>query len=232
MGKIVFIGHSVVKGTDYGGVTLEETFSVKIGRNNGYTTADIFNAGVSSDTSSGMLARFQADVIGRSPDVCVFAGCAANDWGFGVPVETFKNNLRSMIEMAKSSSIKCVVFTDVLHRGDAAVFNSYYRFIEATKEVAALKKCPIVDVYGRFSQTVMLGEHASLYVDHIHLTKAGHQYVADHASQPFYTGLFVNEYEPEPAPEASSLLLAVANYVISTGNPGLTAGVAAAMPQA
>lgn len=50
---IVFLGDSITKGTDYGGVTLTDTFAYKIGTANGYPPASIYNKGVGSDTSAG-----------------------------------------------------------------------------------------------------------------------------------------------------------------------------------
>lgn len=235
MSRIVFIGHSVVKGTDYGGVTAADTFVRKIGIANGYAPGDVLNKGVGSDTSAGMLARFNADVIAHNPDVCVFAGCFANDWGAGVPLATSKNNLAAMIDLAQSAGIKCVVFTDVLHRGDVTVFNTYFPYIEAAKEVAAAKKCRYIDLYARFCHSVMVSEFLPLYVDNIHLTIAGHQFVADHAAKSFYARFFVADPvvvpDPEPVPdpaEPSALLLAVTDYVLATGNATLTARILSA----
>lgn len=231
MSKIVFTGHSVPKGTDYGGVTAADTFVRKIGIANGYAPADILNKCVGSDTSAGMLARFQADVIAHNPSVCVFAGCLANDWAAGVPVATSKSNVATMIDLAQAAGIKCVVFTDVLHRGDVTVFNTYFPYIEAAKEVAAAKGCRYIDLYARFCQAVMVGEFLPLYVDNIHLTIAGHQFVADHAAKSFYAGFFVADPVVDPVPlpdESSELLLAVVDYVLMTGNAALTAEVFAA----
>lgn len=237
MGKIVFLGHSVVKGTDYGGVTAADTFARKIGVAAGYAVADIINAGKSSDTTTGMLARFQADVMAHNPSVLVFAGCLVNDWATGIPVATTKANLTSMVSQAKSSGIKCVMGTDNVNRGTASDFNSYYAYIEAAKEVANAHGLPLFDTYSRMAQKVMVGDHASMYVDTIHLSIAGHQLFADFAGKPYHSGFFVPaepvvpEPAPEPAPgtgEPSALLVAVADYILATGNSNLTSGVLAA----
>lgn len=231
MSKIVFIGHSVVKGTDYGGVTAGDTFAHKVGIANGYAAADILNKGVSSDTSAGVLSRLQADVIDNPPAVCVVM-IGVNDWATGVSLVTYKSNLLDIVDAIKNAGIKCVLFTDNAKRGTSSDFSSYYPYIEAIKEVAAAKECDVVDIYGRMCQRMLVGDHATLYTDDIHLTVAGHQFVADHAAKSFYSGFFTTGpvVQPDPDPEASPLLLAVANYVLATGHPDLTSEVAAEMP--
>jgi len=235
MSKIVFLGHSVVKGTDYGGVTAADTFARKIGVAAGYAVADIINAGKSSDTTTGMLGRFAADVLAHSPAVVVFAGCVVNDWSTGIPVATTKANLLNMVTQAQAAGIKCVMFTDNVNRGTAAEFNAYYPFVEACKEVAFTKGLPLVDTYARMTQRMLVGDHAALYVDAVHLTGAGHQFFADLAAKPYHTGFFVADPVAAPNPDQSpgpsqpsTLLLAVADYVLATGNAALTADVLAA----
>lgn len=235
MSKIVFLGHSVVKGTDYGSVTAADTFVRKIGLAAEYAVADIINAGKSSDTTTGMLGRFATDVLAHSPAVLVFAGCVVNDWATGIPVATTKANLLNMATQAQALGIKCVMFTDNVNRGTAADFNAYYPYVEACKEVAFIKGLPLVDTYARMAQRIMVGDHASLYVDPIHLTISGQQFYADFAAKPYHAGFFVADPvvvpDPEPVPnpaEPSALLLAVTDYVLATGNATLTAGVLAA----
>lgn len=235
MSKIVFLGHSVPKGTDYGGVTAADTFVRKIGVAAGYAAADIINAGKSSDTTTGMLGRFAADVLAHSPAVLVFAGCVVNDWATGIPVATTKANLLNMATQAQALGIKCVMFTDNVNRGTAAEFNAYYPFVEVCKEVAFDKGLPLVDTYARMTQRMLVGDHAALYVDAIHLTVAGHQFFADFAAKQYHAGFFVADPvvvpDPEPVPdpsEPSALLLAVTDYVLATGNATLTAGVLSA----
>lgn len=227
MGKIVFIGHSVVKGTGYGSVTATDTFAHKIGLANGYAAADILNKGVSSDTSAGMKARVQADVIAHAPDVCAIM-IGVNDWSTGVSVATFKANLSDSVDAIKAAGIKCVLFTDNVNRGTAAEFTAYYPYIEAIKDVAFEKGCKIVDLYGRMSQRMLVGDHASLYVDAIHLSVAGHQFVVDHAAKGFYAGFFVKQPEQPPTqttPDLKPLVAAMADYILGAANASLTGAI-------
>lgn len=146
MGKIVFVGHSVPKGTDYGGVTRTDTFGYKIGIAAGYADADIYIRGVGSEVSSGLLARIPTDVIALAPDVCgVMIG--ANDWGLNIPVATFKANLRAIASAITSAGIKLVLFTDNMVRGDQAGFLSIGKYEDAIRDIAVEFNCPLVDTY-------------------------------------------------------------------------------------
>lgn len=223
MGKIVFIGHSVVKGTDYGGVTLADTFASKIGAANGYAANEIINKGLSNDTSAGVLARMQADVVANSASVCVVM-IGVNDWGQSVPLQTFKANLLGIVSACNDAGIKCVMFTDNMHRGTTDVFVSYYPYIEAIKEVAHSSKSPLVDVYGAMSQKVLENNYLSLYVDNIHLSISGHSFIASQADKPFYSGVFVADQQTGGA-DSSALSVAMADVILSIIHPSLTASV-------
>lgn len=223
MSKIVFIGDSVTKGIGYGGVTASDTFARKIGLANGYAVADIINAGVSSDTSAGVLSRLNADVISHAPDVCVVC-IGVNDWATGVTVSAFKSNLASIISQLKSANIKVVVFTDNMNRGNNAQFIAYSAFIDATKEEAAAANCPLIDFYSRMCVEAMVGAHTALYADMIHLSIAGHTYWANFAAKPWHAGFFlpdpvVSPCEPGECPEcppaATELQLALSDLLSS-----------------
>lgn len=229
MGKIVFIGHSVVKGVGYGGVTPTDTFAYKIGIAAGYAAADVINKGVGSDTAAGMLARVQPDVIALAPDVCAVK-IGANDWSSGRTVAAFKADVVAFLNIVQAAGIKVVWFTDNMTRGTSADFTSQYPFIEAGKEAAAAAGCVIVDSYGRMSQQVLVGDYAPLYAggtDPIHYSVAGHSFEAAHALRSFYAGAFVKTPVSPPVPgrDLTPLVSEIAQVILDVGNPILTAGV-------
>jgi len=185
MGKIVFVGHSVPKGTDYGGVTRVDTFGYKIGIANGYADSDIYIRGIGSETSAGLLARTQADVIDLDPDVCV-AMTGANDWGTGVSVATFKANLLAFGQMVLAAGIKLVLFTDNMIRGDLNTFVNVDKYENATRDVARALNCPVIDIYSRMCYNALCGSYTQYYAggtDVIHLSVLGHTWVAGIAAQ-------------------------------------------------
>ena len=192
MSKIVFIGDSITKGTDYAGVTTIDTFAYKIGTANGYAASDISNKGVASDTSSGVLARLQNDVISMRPGVCVLM-IGVNDWKTGVPVDQYTSNVQQILRDLKSASIKPVVMSSVMYRGTNAQFASWKPYLEALENVCASEGVDCIDVYREFTYaTYYAGPDVwkAYYFDQIHLAKAGHTFVAGIAARDLLAGVF------------------------------------------
>jgi acyl-CoA thioesterase-1 len=63
----------------------------------------VINAGVSGDTTADGLARIDADVISKNPQIVIIE-LGAND--FGLPISTIKNNLQSIISKLNNGSRK------------------------------------------------------------------------------------------------------------------------------
>lgn len=194
MSKIAFLGDSITRGIGYGGVTAADTFARKIGVASGYAASDIINAGVSSNTSTQMLARLNSDVIAAGANVCVIM--AGNNDAAGsptVPVATYEANLRAMIASLNAAGVKPVLFTPGLDRGDTAKFQTYKSYVEVVDRVAASCGVAKVDVYREqaLSYLYLTGlSFSGMFVDDLHLTKAGHQFVADFALRPCFAGVF------------------------------------------
>lgn len=192
MGKIAFLGTSVTKGTSYGGVTTAQTFAHKIGTANGYASADIINKGVNSDTAAGMLARLNSDVIANAPDVCVVE-VGPNDWQTGVPVATFKASVASILSQLVTAGIKPVVLTSSMQRGPTADFLSFQAYLNGMEDEAATAGAPVVDLYREMASSYLYlttAQFYALYVDTIHLTVTGHQFVTDLAGRARFSGVF------------------------------------------
>lgn len=191
-GGIVFLGDSITKGTDYGGVTRTDTFAYKIGIANGYDPSNIYNAGVGSDKSSGALARLQTDVVSKNPDVCVVM-IGINDWAAGVSVATYRQNVSSIFSQLKAAGIKPVGITSNLNRGSQATIAGYQPFLEAFEAEAKNQGVKVLDLYREVATSYLYltaTQFQALYVDSIHLTKSGHQFVANFANRDKFSGLF------------------------------------------
>lgn len=85
---------------------------------------DIFNCGVSADTTENLLARFESEAIARRAEVIVFA-IGINDSSFcsdknshKVPLEQFKKNVNTLIEKTRTitSEIHFVGLTKVVEK--------------------------------------------------------------------------------------------------------------------
>jgi lysophospholipase L1-like esterase len=90
--RVVFFGDSI---TDFW--RLNEYFTGK----------DFVNRGISGQTTTQMLARFQQDVIGLQPKVVVILA-GTNDIGRGIPLKAIEDNLRMMGDLAKVNGIRPV----------------------------------------------------------------------------------------------------------------------------
>lgn len=189
---IAWLGDSVTKGTSYGGVTTTDTFAYKVGVANGYAATDIINAGVNSDTSAGMLARLGTDVLAFNPSVCVLE-CGLNDWQTGGPAVTYRSNVAAIFTALKTANIKPVGLSK-MERGATSVFAAYQPYLQAFEDECALQGINFVDLYREECASYLYLSNAdfySHYVDQVHLTIAGHQFVADLCARAKFSGWFV-----------------------------------------
>lgn len=195
MSKIIFVGDSITKGTDHGGVSARDTFAYQIGSSYGWP--ECINTGVSSDTSAKVLARLGRDVVSRSPDVCVIM-VGANDWALSVPVGEYRSNLRSIFDALLLAGIRPVAMTSVLERGGTSDISKAQPYIQALEEICGEYGVPVIDVYREVAAAYLYlpgEEFRALFVDSIHLTKAGHRFVSDIARR----CQFVKYLTPEKA---------------------------------
>jgi lysophospholipase L1-like esterase len=191
--KIAFLGTSITKGTSYGGVTATQTFAHKIGTANGYAATDILNKGVNSDTSAGMLARLSTDILANSPAVCVVE-TGLNDWSTGVSIASFRASTAAIFAQLIAAGIKPVALTPSMQRGSTADFAGFKAYLQAFEDEANLAAAPVVDLYRELAAAYLYYPYATwngLYADAVvHLSVAGHQFVADLAARPRFSGIF------------------------------------------
>lgn len=180
MSKIVFIGGSLVKGTDYGGVTATDTFAYKIGHDCGYADADIINAGVSGDTSEAMLDRLDTDVLAHNPDVCVIVP-THNDRGLNVPLVDVQSNYENMIFRLQDNDIKVVVMSPNVEKSSQADMDEWKTYMDVYEWVVKEYQIPFIDLYREMSFCIQRGDDAPYYVDTVHFTVAGHTWAANYA---------------------------------------------------
>lgn len=220
MGKIAFLGDSVTKGTDYGGVTSAQTFASLIGVANGYSTADIINAGVGGNNSAQALARLDTDVISQAPDVCAIMlgnnDCRGSN---SLPPATMAENIRQIIVNLRAANIKPVVFSMGFERGTTSVIGSYVTYLRALDNVVASEKVDYVDVYREFAVTNLYLDSTiwiAMFADSLHLASSGHQYIADFAARQRFSGVFLADTTtPPPTTNTDEpLAKAIADYLL------------------
>jgi lysophospholipase L1-like esterase len=147
---------------------------------------EIVNAGVRSETSGQMLARFDHDVIQAKPDlVLVMAGM--NDIGLGVSAADYQKNLRIMQQQAASAHIP-VIFISMPITPEAPERYGFARskeFNAVALRVANDTGAKYVDVSGPLTNLVQQYRNDTgapdnlVTVDGVHLTAAGQRVVAN-----------------------------------------------------
>jgi lysophospholipase L1-like esterase len=70
----------------------------------------VYNAGISGQTSTQILARVQTDVIAKSPKMCAIL-CGTNDPTNGIALATTKSNIDSMITQLQAAGITPILCT-------------------------------------------------------------------------------------------------------------------------
>jgi lysophospholipase L1-like esterase len=95
--KVVFMGDSI---TENWGMADPGLFDAKV-----------INRGISGQTSAQMLVRFQADVVALRPKVVHILAGTNDVAGNGGPTsaQDFKNNVMSMVEIAKANGISVIL---------------------------------------------------------------------------------------------------------------------------
>lgn len=177
MAGIVFIGDSITRGTSYGGVTEAQTFASLIGAARGYAT--VYNRGVNSDNTAGVIARLERDVFDLQPaEVWMMIG--VNDWFSGVPIADYRDNMLSISQAIMGAGIRLTLLSSVLRRGTIQQIAAQEKFAEVAEDTPSDR---FIDVFRHFAMRGWTATHTPLYVDPIHLTPAGHAYVADIASR-------------------------------------------------
>ncbi len=149
----------------------------------------VVNRGISGDTSGGMLARFDRDVLAEQPSVVMLIG-GANDFIMGCDTPVVKANMMAMVHQAHFAGIDVVICSHVpLYREyapdrwkdvtDFAHVNrmnremaEWYPFFCRSFDVL------FIDIFHPFRQWTA-GDPSLYYSDGIHPNQAGHRIIAD-----------------------------------------------------
>jgi acyl-CoA thioesterase-1 len=131
----------------------------------------VVNAGVSGDTSSEALLRFDAALV---PDArIVILAIGANDGLRGVPVATVERNIAAMIERAQARGIAVLLCQmDAPPVGGLTYTIEFHRIFT---RLADRYKVPLVP----FFLLGIIGNDALDLDDSLHPNAAGHKVIAD-----------------------------------------------------
>jgi acyl-CoA thioesterase-1 len=138
----------------------------------------VVNAGINGDTSAGVLQRLDRDAIAPRPDLVIVA-IGTNDFDYGVPLATFRANLRAILARLQARTHAGILVQSFLP--ETRVSDSVLRR-EATYNAAVPQVCRELHVgyLDLFNTFLALGRSAmtSLRYDSEHPTAAGYRFMA------------------------------------------------------
>jgi len=188
--KIVCIGDSLTEG--YGVGRADNWVALLNGRNE----YEFVNKGISGDTTGGMLARFQRDVVDEKPKHVIIMG-GANDFIMGDSPGSVRANIMAMVHQAYHHRIIPILGTGLKadaesFRKDWAEITDVKQLIERTAglrdwilEFCGTFSTKYIDFYAEFEKRTA-GNYGGYLFDGLHPTREGHRIMAEIA----YESLF------------------------------------------
>jgi lysophospholipase L1-like esterase len=150
---------------------------------------EVIPAGVKGDTSKSILARLDADVLGKKPD-WVILSCGLDDVWYGangVPLDQYKLNVTSIIDKLTAAGIKVVILTSTMIGEDPTGSNNqtletYNGFL---RSLALEKKLPMADLYADMVNDITKSHTSNpnsagnlLTIDGVHMNGMGSEIMA------------------------------------------------------
>ena len=100
--KLVCLGDSLTEGYD---INFSKRWTMLLRQS---TRLDIINSGISGDTTAGMLARFQRDVLAHKPSHLFIMG-GTNDLWMQLPYEVILGNILAITRQSRYHSIQSII---------------------------------------------------------------------------------------------------------------------------
>jgi lysophospholipase L1-like esterase len=147
--------------------------------------AKVVNKGISGQKAEDLVKRFDKDVLQRKPTY-VTISIGINDVWHRVAkphdphvLAAYRANVTKMVDQAQKAGIKVILLTPTLieEKPDSEGNKRLAAYVEAEKEIAAEKKCQLVDLHSMFL-TVLQKKPAGhpgkeLTVDGVHMNPRG-----------------------------------------------------------
>jgi lysophospholipase L1-like esterase len=157
-------------------------------------------AGVSGNTSKDMLARLDHDVLSKQPDWMTLS-CGVNDvWhgANGVDLETYKQNMTSIVHQATAKGIKVILLTATPIGEDENANNKKLEsFNDFLRQLAKENNLPLADLNADFCSILKNYTRTSasriLTVDGVHMNSNGNVVMAKGCLRAF--GFFETDIE-------------------------------------
>lgn len=227
--RIAFLGDSLTKGTDYGGVTLTDLFAYKTGIGLGYAPGNIVISGQSANTSAMMLARMDTDILAQNVDVCAVMAMV-NDSDKNVPLTDYAANLRAIVAKLRGASIKPVLLSPPLWRGNELAHSKNRTYLETLRAVAAELDVDFIDCWQHYAFDYLcdVAEYVSRYSpdDLIHQSKTGHTDLANILLKPAYRKAWAPLVSVPVTESLKGLVIAMADFLIEVQSSELLTVIA------
>lgn len=181
--RLVCIGDSLTYGF---GVRRAEIFTALLA--DACPGMEVLNKGRNGDTTGGILARFERDALGESPNLIFLMG-GSNDIFFGRDLAAVKSNISTMTFWCMQNRVKLLLGIPFpvyqrglddrwrLYAGGETVQGLLAEYGDWLTEFGRHFGIPVADLRTCISG---FGEQAGkLYLDGVHLSAAGHQRAAE-----------------------------------------------------
>lgn len=145
----------------------------------------VLNAGISGDTTWGVLERLERDVLNFKPDlVTVMLGI--NDCRKGLEfLSEFKSNLQTIINRIRESGGEVLLCTQNMLDYQMIEPNitsriHYPAYIAAIREVAEADRVALCDIYQKWGEHTKgaMNAHLKMLNDSAHPNECGHTFIA------------------------------------------------------
>jgi lysophospholipase L1-like esterase len=152
--KIVAIGDSITAGGGY----LRDIDAVLAQQYPDLKIPKVVNKGIGGQKAEDLIKRFDKDVVQQKPTF-VTISIGINDVWHRLKnphdekiLATYKENVAQMVDEAQRAGIKVILLTPTViqENADAEGNKRLVMYVEAEKQIAAEKKCQLVDLHAMF----------------------------------------------------------------------------------
>ncbi|WP_026894663.1 GDSL-type esterase/lipase family protein [Clostridiisalibacter paucivorans] len=173
------------------------TFGYGVEKNNRWTeilnnrlASNIINRGVSGETTTQIINRFQRNVLSKRPDKVFIMG-GSNDLIFERAPKKMKDNIIKMVQLASYNNIIPIIGIQPLTYPEMAskfwtdgtdyvwINDQIQLYRNYMYEFANKKDIDIIDFYGLFTDIVNNANASKYYIDGLHPTAKGNLLMAE-----------------------------------------------------
>lgn len=186
--KIVCIGDSLTHGYK---IKLSEVWTSLMEESFGLP---ILNKGIIGETTNDMLERFPKDVVINNPSHVIIMG-GTNDIIKGFPLSRAYSNIITMTQQALANKIIPIIGLQILC--DPTMAKEYWphipNFFEVNEQIKELRKrllkfsnefnIQVIDFYEEVNRHITENNKSLFYLDGVHLTSKGNEFMARAACQ-------------------------------------------------